>query len=89
MYKTKVVTQEVKYECCDMCGEDLCSEKKTYYRTSEYTEHVAYALHYECVDSLIEKNVTKEARQAAEKKANDEKDYRGTYVGDLRHLVKA
>ena len=64
MYKTKVVTQDVAYECCDLCGEELVNKSSTYYRASEYTAH------YECVDVLIEKNVLEVARQAlAAKKA--------------------
>jgi len=81
MYKTKVVTEEVKYECCDICGDEITRNSNTY-RT------YCYIAHYSCVDALLEKNVTKEARQAAEKKASEEKDYRGTYVGELRHLAK-
>jgi hypothetical protein len=64
MYKTKVVTQDVAYECCDLCGEELAGKSSTCYRTSEYIAH------YECVDGLVEKNVLEAARQAlAEKKA--------------------
>lgn len=62
MHKTKVVTQEVAYECCDLCGEEV-SRNEPKYLTPRYIAH------FNCVDSLVDKNVTDEARQAAEKKS--------------------
>ena len=65
MFKTKVVTEEVTYECCDLCGEDVHRNEPKYSTTR-------YLAHFNCVDSLVEKNVLKEARQSAEKKASEE-----------------